>query len=133
MDFYHKGNLPTATCRHFSGWETEEMRSHGYDVFGMLGPKQPAGRISSAQTPPPKSFEPGFDAWIKYYGFTAARKKPLRFFVSKRSSPMMLVLAEQIRRRARQMIIGANKPFPVTIQVRLNLGKPRLNIALISW
>jgi SAM-dependent methyltransferase len=28
---------------HFSGWEAEEMRSHGYDVFGMLGPKSLRG------------------------------------------------------------------------------------------
>jgi SAM-dependent methyltransferase len=28
---------------HFSGWETEEMRGHGYDVFGLLGPKSLRG------------------------------------------------------------------------------------------
>ncbi|MGH7975495.1 MAG: class I SAM-dependent methyltransferase [Limisphaerales bacterium] len=28
---------------HLSGWETEEMRRHGYDVVGMLGPKKLRG------------------------------------------------------------------------------------------
>ena len=25
--------------RHYSGWEAEEMRAHGYQVYGLLGPK----------------------------------------------------------------------------------------------
>jgi len=28
---------------HFSGWEAEEMKSHGYKVLGMLGPKNLRG------------------------------------------------------------------------------------------
>jgi SAM-dependent methyltransferase len=28
---------------HFSGWEVGEMKSHGYDVLGMLGPKSLRG------------------------------------------------------------------------------------------
>jgi hypothetical protein len=28
---------------HFSGWEAEEMKRHGYDVIGMLGPKSLRG------------------------------------------------------------------------------------------
>ena len=28
---------------HFSGWEIDEMRGHGYDVLGMLGPKNLRG------------------------------------------------------------------------------------------
>jgi SAM-dependent methyltransferase len=28
---------------HFSGWEAQEMRVHGYEVFGMLGPKSLRG------------------------------------------------------------------------------------------
>ena len=28
---------------HFSGWEAEEMKGHGYDVVGMLGPKDLRG------------------------------------------------------------------------------------------
>jgi SAM-dependent methyltransferase len=28
---------------HFSGWEVEEMRRHGYNVIGMLGPKNLRG------------------------------------------------------------------------------------------
>ena len=28
---------------HFSGWEVDEMRHHGYDVMGMLGPKKLRG------------------------------------------------------------------------------------------
>lgn len=28
---------------HFSGWEAEEMKGHGYHVLGMLGPKQLRG------------------------------------------------------------------------------------------
>ena len=37
---------------HFSGWEAEEMQGHGYDVFGMLGPKSLRGEYHMIQRRP---------------------------------------------------------------------------------
>jgi len=40
---------------HFSGWEAAEMRSYGYDVSGMLGPKRLRGEFHQLKRRP-KSF-----------------------------------------------------------------------------
>jgi len=37
---------------HFSGWEPEEMKRHGYDVFGMLGPKNLRGEYHALKRHP---------------------------------------------------------------------------------
>ena len=37
---------------HFSGWEAEEMRLHGYKVSGMLGPKYLRGEYHAIQRRP---------------------------------------------------------------------------------
>jgi len=37
---------------HFSGWETEEMKMHGYDVLGMLGPKSLRGEYHALKRRP---------------------------------------------------------------------------------
>ena len=37
---------------HFSGWEAEEMKGHGYDVVGMLGPKSLRGEYHALKRRP---------------------------------------------------------------------------------
>jgi hypothetical protein len=37
---------------HFSGWEANEMKGHGYDVLGMLGPKSLRGEYHALKRRP---------------------------------------------------------------------------------
>ncbi len=76
---------------HFSGWEVDEMRHHGYDVMGMLGPKKLRVNIMCSNATRP-FFGDWFPSGSNYFGFATVRKMRRPFFAQRHSQFPALTL-----------------------------------------